>query len=265
MKILFTGGGTGGHFFPIIAIAQSLNETIDQEKIVGVELFYMSDSPYDEKSLFENGIAFRKATSGKIRTYFSFKNVGDSFKVIVGIFVAVWKLFLLYPDVVVGKGGYASFPALFAARFLKIPVIVHESDTTPGRVNLWAGKFAKIIFVSHRVATKYFPPEKVFVSGNPIRKELAYPIRQGARAFLKLEEQIPVIFIMGGSQGSVKINDTIIDILPELVKNYQVIHQTGADNLRVMKESAASMASKIWRSRRLSFSELFFINNFNTF
>lgn len=238
MKILFTGGGTGGHFYPIIAIAQAINEITDQEKIVSVELFYISDTPYDANALFENSINFKKASAGKMRTYFSFKNILDIFKTGIGILSAMWQVFLLFPDVIVGKGGYASFPTLVAGWIFSIPVIIHESDTVPGRVNLWAGKFARKIFVSYESATKYFPKDRVVVSGNPIRKELAYPIRQGAHAFLKLEEQIPVIFVTGGSQGASKINDTLVDILPELVKNFQIIHQVGQNNFREVSSRA---------------------------
>ena len=138
MKILFTGGGTGGHFYPIIAIAQAINEIQEKEKLVGVELFYMSNSPYDERLLFENGISYKEISAGKIRRYFSFKNFTDLFKTFNGIISAIAALYVIYPDVVFGKGGYASFPVLFAARLLRIPVIIHESDSHPGRANLWA-------------------------------------------------------------------------------------------------------------------------------
>ncbi len=233
-----TGGGTGGHFFPIIAVAQAINEIIDKEKIVGVELYYMSDSPYDERLLFENNIVYKSAWAGKMRTYFSIRNIFDSFKTAIGILSAIWKIFLIYPDVIFGKGGYNSFPALFAAKLLRIPVVIHESDTVPGRVNLWASKFAKKIAISHDGAIDYFPKEKVVITGNPIRKELIQTIKEGAHDFLKLEEGIPVVFITGGSQGSVNINDVVLDILFDLVKNYQVIHQVGQNNFEQIKGRA---------------------------
>ncbi|MFA5987790.1 MAG: glycosyltransferase, partial [Candidatus Paceibacterota bacterium] len=117
----------------------------------------------------------------------------------------------------------------FAARILRIPVVIHEADTVPSRVNLWAAKFARIIAISHPQAASYFPKDKVIITGNPIRKEILYPIKEGARDFLKLEPEIPVIFVIGGSQGAMKINDVIVDALPELVKDYQIIHQTGRE------------------------------------
>lgn len=234
MKILFTGGGTGGHFYPIIAVAEAINDIIEKEKLVGVKLFFMSDAPYDERALFENGIIFKKASAGKIRRYFSILNFIDPFKNLIGIISATIKLFWLYPDVIFGKGGYASFPALFAARILRIPIFLHESDSIPGRVNLMAGKWGitKKIAVSYPEALSYFPEEKTAVTGNPIRKEIINPTTKGSHEYFGLNNSIPTIFITGGSQGAVNINDIIVDTLPELVKKYQVIHQTGKNNFK---------------------------------
>jgi len=125
MKIVFTGGGTGGHFYPIIAVAQKVNQIIDKEKILQAKLYYISDSPYDKEMLFENGLAYEEVNAGKLRTYFSIKNFFDVFKTLAGIFAAVIKVYSIYPDVVFGKGGYASFPTLLAARILRIPVVIH--------------------------------------------------------------------------------------------------------------------------------------------
>lgn len=230
MKILFTGGGTGGHFYPIIAVAQAIHEIAETEKLVGIELFFISDDPYDKRLLFENGIKYEQVSAGKIRRYFSFKNILDAFKTFWGMISAIGKLYVIYPDVVFGKGGYSSFPTLFAARLLNIPVIIHESDSHPGRVNVWASKFAKKIALSYPEATSYFPKEKTALVGNPLRKEILSPITRGAHEFLELERDIPIIFVTGGSQGALNLNDIILDILPELVKNYQVVHQTGKNN-----------------------------------
>src|SRR5581483_6227395 len=108
----------------------------------------------------------------------------------------------LYPDVVFGKGGYGSFPTLLAARLFRIPVVIHESDAAPGRVNAWAGKFAVKIALSYPEAAEYFPKEKVAFTGNPVRKALMLPAREGVNEFLKLEADIPVLYVTGGSQGA---------------------------------------------------------------
>lgn len=231
MKIVLTGGGTGGHFYPIIAIVQKINQIIDQEKILGAKLYFISDTPYDREMLFENGLLYEPIKSGKIRTYFSIKNFFDIFKILFGIVNAVYKIYTIYPDVVFGKGGYASFPAIFAARILRIPVIIHESDSAPGRVNKWAGRFAKKIAVSFMEAADYFPKEKVAWTGQPIRTEIEHPAsRDEALKYFKLESELPVILVLGGSQGAEIINNTILDALPRLVNNYQIIHQTGVNN-----------------------------------
>ncbi len=238
MKILFTGGGTGGHFYPIIAIASALKKLIEEEKLVSPQLYFMSVDPYDQELLMENGITFLPVQAGKTRRYFSFKNFTDSFKTLSGIIKATWQLYSLYPDVVFAKGGYASFPALFAARILGIPVIIHESDSHPGRVTAWAGRFAQRIAVSYPEALKYFPADKTAVTGNPIREELQTPITAGAREFLDLEPEVPIILILGGSQGATKINDAVIDLLPQLIEKYQLIHQVGKENYREAKGRA---------------------------
>lgn len=137
MKILFTGGGTGGHFYPIIAIIEELNEIVKENHLIRPEIYYMSTEPYNEGLLFENNITFVKVTAGKIRRQISAQNIIlnfiDLFKIFFGSVGALWRIFLIYPDVIFGKGAYASFPALFAARILRIPVVIHESDSTPGQ------------------------------------------------------------------------------------------------------------------------------------
>jgi len=237
MKIVFTGGGTGGHFTPIIAVAQRVNQIMDHEKIVGAKLYYFSDNPYDKEMLFENGLIYEEIKSGKMRLYFSMKNFFDLFKVFFGVINAVIKLFNIYPDVVFGKGGYASFPTLLAARILGIPVVIHESDSAPGRVNLWAGKFAKRIAVSYKEAGAYFPPKNVAWTGQPVRAEIEQAgTREDGMKFFKLESELPIILILGGSLGAELINNTIVDGLEELLKDYQVIHQTGVRNYKAVMD-----------------------------
>src|SRR5262249_52756925 len=144
----------------------------------------------------------------------------DSFTTLAGTVQAVFALFRIYPDVVVSKGGYASVPAVLAARMLGIPVVIHESDAKPGRANLLAASFAKKIAISFDSAAKYFPKKaqaKIARTGVPIRKALLRVETEGARQYLGLEEGIPTILILGGSQGSQKINDAVLTALPELV------------------------------------------------
>jgi UDP-N-acetylglucosamine--N-acetylmuramyl-(pentapeptide) pyrophosphoryl-undecaprenol N-acetylglucosamine transferase len=258
MKIVFTGGGTGGHFYPIIAITQRVNQIISHEHILGAKLYYISDGPYDKKMLMENELLYEEISTGKMRTYFSFRNFSDIFKTFFGIINAIFKLFSIYPDVVFGKGGYASFPIIFAARILRIPVIIHESDTVPGRVNKWAGHFAKKIAISFPEAIEYFPKEKTAWTGQPILTEREHPApRKEALEYFKLEEGLPVVVIIGGSQGAELINNTVLDALPRLIENYQIIHHTGVKNFTTVSGQAeVGLADNKHKSRYLPIAYL---------
>lgn len=235
MRILFTGGGTGGHFYPIVSIAEELNNLAKEKKLLELELFFMSPSPYNPGVLFENNIVYKRNSAGKLRRSAGWlvliPNFFDLFKTGWGVLVSLYQVYKIYPDVIFGKGGYASFPALLAARILHIPVVIHESDTLPGKVNLWAGQFAKRVAISYKEAAKYFPVDKVAYTGQPMRKDVALPITSGAREFLKIEENIPVVLVLGGSQGAAKINDVILEDLKNLVEKYTIIHQTGKNNI----------------------------------
>jgi len=250
MKILFTGGGSGGHFYPIIAITEELNKIIQENKLVDVELYYMSPSPYNAGLLFNNNLIYKKNYAGKVRRYFSLLNVVDFFKTGFGVIQSLWEIFLMYPDVIFGKGGYASFPALFAAKILRIPVVIHESDSVPGKTNLWAGKFAQRIAVSYQEAASYFPEDKVAYTGNPIRKDFFLPLKTNAHEFLNLDPHIPTLLFIGGSLGSKKINDTLLEALPRLVGKYQILHQTGKNNLEEIKSIAEAVLSQNLKKER---------------
>jgi UDP-N-acetylglucosamine--N-acetylmuramyl-(pentapeptide) pyrophosphoryl-undecaprenol N-acetylglucosamine transferase len=239
MKIVFTGGGTGGHFYPIIAVVQKVNEIIDEEKILGAKLYFFSSEPYDLEMLEQHGLLYEEVKTGKMRTYFSILNFTDKFKTFFGVLNAIYKLFSIYPDVVFGKGGYASFPTVFAARLLRIPVIIHESDSAPGRVNRWAGNFARKVAVSFKEAAEYFPKDVTAWTGQPIRTEISTPApRAEALKYFKFESDLPVLVILGGSQGAELINNTVLSALPRLIENYQIIHQTGVRNFKTVSGEA---------------------------
>ena len=241
MKIVFTGGGTGGHFYPIIAIAESIQKIAKENRFVAPKLYFFSPHPYNQGILFDHNIEYKKTTAGKIRRYFSLRNFFDLFKTAWGVASTFFDLFDIFPDVVFGKGGYASFPTLVAARILRIPVFIHESDSTPGKVNKWAGKFATRVAVSYREAASFFPSQKIAESGQPILAEKLEPITAGAFEFFDFNQSLPTIFIIGGSQGSETINNIVMDSLGDLTKDFQIIHQTGQKNIEVIKESATAI------------------------
>lgn len=257
MKVVLAGGGTGGHFYPLIAIAQQLHNEAEKNNLAEMKLYYFSDAPYDTTLLLKNNITFKKISTGKLRIYFSLQNIIDIFKTGMGILEALFLLFSVFPDVVIGKGGHASFPTVFAARILGIPIIIHESDSYPGRVNLWAGKFAHKIAISYPEAGAFFPKEKTAWTGQPIREEILTTIQEGGREYLKLTEDIPTILIMGGSQGAEIINNVVLEALPDLVEKYQIIHQTGPKNLTIVEEVARfTLAESPMKHRYRAFGTL---------
>jgi UDP-N-acetylglucosamine--N-acetylmuramyl-(pentapeptide) pyrophosphoryl-undecaprenol N-acetylglucosamine transferase len=241
MKILFTGGGTGGHFYPIIAVAEEINRIAREEKLVDLEMFFMAPEPYNQGELFNQNIVYKKTYAGKVRRYFSLMNLVDLVKTGWGIVHATWNVFLLYPDVVFGKGGYGSFPAILAARILRIPIVIHESDSAPGKVNAWAGKFADKVAVSYPDAAASFPAGKVAVTGNPVRRDIATPLTANAHEFLNLDPTIPTIFVIGGSLGARVLNEAVLEALPRLIDSYQIVHQTGERNIAEVKKIAAAI------------------------
>lgn len=239
MKIVFTGGGSGGHFYPIIAVAQEIEAITSEKKLLNPQLYYFGPKPFDERVLFELNIEHYYSSAGKLRNYPSIWNYIDMIKTFWGAILAIIKLFFIYPDVVFSKGGYASFPTVLAARLLRIPIIVHESDAVMGRTNAWAAKFAKKVALSYPKEYSRLedtiPHNRVAHTGNPIRKELFRPEKKGAYEYLNLEPDIPVILILGGSQGAQAINNTVVDALSELLPRFQIIHQVGEKNLEEIK------------------------------
>jgi len=247
MTIVFTGSGTGGHFYPNIAIAEAIREVAAVRHLLEPRLFYIAPMAFDEQALLSNGIVFIKSPAGKIRRYMSARNVLDIFVTIAGYFWSLLTLFRVYPDVVVSKGGYASVPTVLAARTLGIPVIIHESDARPGRANLLASHFATRIAVSFDDTAHYFPVKvrsRIARTGIPLRRDIAKLVPDSAREYLGLDSSVPTIFILGGSSGSQRINETIISTLPDLVAFANVIHQTGKANIEGVESTARVVLGK---------------------
>ena len=237
-----TGGATGGHFYPIIAVTEDIREICRREKILEPEIIFMSPTPYNPKELFDHEIRYVQVPAGKRRVgatgMSKVLNVIDIFKMGWGCIVALFKVYSIFPDVVFAKGGYPSFPPLLAARILGIPVIIHESDSVPGRVNAWAGKFAQRIALSYKEAIEYFPKDKTAYTGNPVRRDLREPLTVGALEYLNLEPNVPVLLVLGGSSGAQIINDALLSSLPMLLNKYQIIHQTGKLNFKEASSTA---------------------------
>lgn len=230
MRILFTGGGTGGHLFPIIAVAREVKRLAEEKRILDIQLYYIGPDDFASAELKEENIHSFAIWSGKVRRYFSWKNIGDTFKLALGIVHALWKLFVIMPDVIFSKGGYGAIPSLVAGRIFRIPIIIHDSDAIPGVVSKWSAKFAKRVAISYASAGAFFPPKKIALTGVPIRKRALGGNPDEARELLGIFSKDPVLFFISGSQGAQKINDALIGILPDLLKQCEIIHHTGRAN-----------------------------------
>ncbi len=234
MRIVLVGGGTGGHFYPLIAVAEAIEDITQAKKLIEPELYYVGPAPFDKTALLDHAIEYVASPAGKIHRFGGPLNVIWAIPTAIGIVRSLFLLYRLYPDVVFSTGGYAAFPTLYAARLLRIPVIIYDADATPGRVSLWSATFARWIGIAHPDAAVQFPKKvrhKIARVGHPIRKEIEAPSKEGGYEFLKLDKTVPTVFVMGGSQGARAINDAVLDALGELVKTHNVIHQAGTANI----------------------------------
>jgi UDP-N-acetylglucosamine--N-acetylmuramyl-(pentapeptide) pyrophosphoryl-undecaprenol N-acetylglucosamine transferase len=243
MKIVLTGGGTGGHIIPLISVAEKL-----KEKIPDVQFVFMGPRGKLEEDLMgKAGIPTENIAAGKMRRYFSFSNFTDFFRTLLGIFHALWYLLVHMPDAIFSKGGYAAFPVVIVGWLYRIPILIHESDSVPGVTNSILGKFATRIAVSYPSAKKEFLASQVVLTGNPLRSDINMGDAQKIKQELSLIDEKKTIFVMGGSQGSQIINEKIVNILPQLLKKYQVIHQTGEANFDRVRHKAGEMGFKAGR------------------
>lgn len=237
-RIVLVGGGTGGHFYPLMAVAERLNSDSSSED--SIKLYYMGPSPYNNADLVDNNITFIKILSGKRRKYFSILNFLDTFKIFLGTFTAIVKLYNIYPDAVFSKGGYTSVPVILAATILRIPIMIHESDTKTGSANKLASKFARYIAIGFFDTAQYFPRHKTALVGVPIRKKF-FIIPDNPLLKLGLPADKPLLFITGGSLGSQRINNLILDSLDELLPDYIILHQTGEANQDQVIQTSAGL------------------------
>lgn len=224
-KIILTGGGTAGHVTPNLALIPSLNEHGYHVRYIG------SYKGIERKLIEEAGITYHGISSGKLRRYFDVKNFTDPFKVIRGYGEALRLMKQYRPDVVFSKGGFVAVPVVLAARHYKIPIILHESDMTPGLANKICIPSAIKVCCNFPETLSYLPKDKAILTGSPIRKEILLGDRLAGLQFTGLSANRPIILIIGGSLGSVTVNHSVRHILPKLIDSFQVIHICGKGNL----------------------------------
>ena len=224
-RIILTGGGTAGHVTPNIALLPRLKE-------LQYDIHYIGSYNGIEKELIAPfQIPYHGISSGKLRRYFSVKNFTDPFRVLKGFHEANKLIRTLKPDVIFSKGGFVSVPVVMAGKHNRVPVIIHESDMTPGLANKLAMSSATKICCNFPETLEHLPKEKAVLTGSPIRQELLSGDREAAKKFCGFTSDKPVILIIGGSLGAAAVNKAVRSILPKLLENFQIIHLCGKGKL----------------------------------
>ncbi len=224
-KIILTGGGTAGHVTPNIALLPRLRE-------LGFEVSYIGSYNGMEKALIEaEGVPYYGISSGKLRRYFDVKNFTDPFRVLKGMGEAKRLIRTLKPDVVFSKGGFVSVPVVMAAHRAHVPVLIHESDMTPGLANRLCIPSADVICTNFPETVEALPKKKAVLTGTPIRPALLAGDAEKGLAFTRLPGEKPILLVMGGSLGATPVNDRIREILPRLLGRFEVVHLCGKGKL----------------------------------
>ncbi|HUC31180.1 MAG TPA: UDP-N-acetylglucosamine--N-acetylmuramyl-(pentapeptide) pyrophosphoryl-undecaprenol N-acetylglucosamine transferase [Candidatus Paceibacterota bacterium] len=244
-RIALTGGGSGGHIYPLLAVAEALQARLDALNVPAEFAYFGPKDPYSAL-LSERGVPVYPIASGKMRRYFSLQNFLDAPKFVVGFFQALFKLYVMMPDVVFSKGGTGALPVVIAAWFYRIPVAIHDSDAQPGLTNITSGRFATRVFLSFERAAAYFNRNKVMITGAPLRTELLGEriSKEAAKEIMGFDKSQPLTLILGGSQGAMRINEFVLANLQQLISITSVLHQTGPANFaEVQKLSSVALAN----------------------
>lgn len=231
IKVCLTGGGTAGHVMPHLALLPDFQKESWQ-------VFYIGSDGIEKQIINDQRLQFYSISTGKLRRYFSVKNFVDIGKVLLGIVQATLILRRERPQVIFSKGGFVSVPVAVAAKLCGIPVVSHESDLTPGLANKIIAKFASKILYTFSETKKYLPPSAELV-GLPVRRDLAAGDRRRGLQLCGFDPQTtkPVLLVMGGSQGAVRLNDAVYNALPKLLASYLVVHITGKGKAKDIQAS----------------------------
>ena len=220
-RIILTGGGTAGHVTPNIALLPRLKE-------LNYDIHYIPSYHGIEKELIEQfDIPYHGISSGKFRRYFSLKNFTDPFRIVKGLAEADKLIKTLKPDVIFSKGGFVSVPVVMAGKRRHVPTIIHESDMTPGLANKLSIPSATKVCCNFPETLEHLPKDKAVLTGSPIRQELLSGNKVAALDFCGFTSDKPVVLVIGGSLGSVAVNNAVRAILPQLLKDFQLIHLCG--------------------------------------
>jgi len=220
-RILLTGGGSGGHIYPLLAVA---------EKLTGHTVRYFGPHDIWHKQVVRAGIPTSHIAKAKMRRYFSLIYILDTIKLAWSFAQALIKVGLFRPDVAFSKGGPSALPVLFACKLYGVPIIIHESDSVPGITSRITGKWATILEVAWDEVCTFFPHANVRRVGIPLRTDITTTSlsKKEARTAMTCSSNLPVLLIIGGSQGSERINTFVLENLKELLAQYEIIHQIGS-------------------------------------
>ncbi len=261
MRILFTGGGTGGHIYPIIAVAEKVPDVALQAGISGVDLYYLGVPGIYGRLLQSAGFSVSRVVSAKLRRNDLLRNLLDIPMLFISIVQALWKVYWIMPDVLFSKGGPGALPVVFACAFYRVPIVIHESDSVAGLTNTVSGRFAERIGVAFAGAEESFlervvkdsdreiMKQRIALVGNPIRNfffaESDLTTAAQGKAALGLDQNKPLLLVLGGSQGSVRINEFILSIAEDLMnKHFQIVHQTGNANYESVQREVGLLLQK---------------------
>lgn len=231
-RILLTGGGTGGHIFPLIAVAKELQK-LAVDKNIDLRCRYFGPKTIYNDYFKKEGMVVKNIAGAKLRRYFSLQNFIDLPKLFWSVLQSLWKVYWFMPDAAFSKGGPGALPVLVACWFYRVPIFIHESDTVPGLTNKISGRWAEKVFLGWESARKYFPKKDVEVVGVPLREDLLLRLNLNnlvAKESLGFDINEPVILFLGGSQGAQKINEFVLANLEIFIAKFQILHQVGSAN-----------------------------------
>ena len=237
MRILLTGESLAGHLSPIIAVYDTIKNLKEEANLESLEFMLISSDSHFLWEIFEETkIPYKTIRISKQTNIFLALPFG-----IIAFFQALIYIFNYMPDVIFSKGGYVSLPVVLAGWIFRIPIVVHESDSVPSRIDKIIFKFAEKVAISFSESKDSYDSSKVFFTGNPVRNFIGQSNKEKAMKNFSLNEEKPVILILSGSEGSKEINRLVLEILPELLKKYQIIHQCGVGNYDEVKSTIEKM------------------------
>lgn len=244
IRVLLTGGGTGGHVMPLVAVSRKIKELLNREN-KSAEFLHIGFEKLDKSIMNSEGIQSKRILTGKLRRYFSILNAVDFFKFPIGVIQSFFIVNKFKPDVIFSKGGFVAVPVVYGSLCLKIPILTHESDSTPGLANKLIAKHADKIALGFKEAAKFFPQEKAVFTGNPIKK-LHGNKEKGLKRF-NISEKKPIILILGGSSGARTINNVVVKALPMLLEHFSIIHQTGNEKFKSVNAETKKFQNQNYR------------------